>query len=877
MLKANDQVTGIVVAGPFSGASAFSLVRNVLRDFVSTGSASSITGVSLSGGANVLNVSKNKLINYQSASLTGSVNGIVITATGEYVIQNNIVAALSATNAGGQSRVNGILIHTGTQVRLFYNTVRLSSSSNATNFGSNALFASSTPSLELRNNIFINESVANGTGQTVSFRRSASSLVNYVPTSNCNIFYAGPSSSSNLLFCAPNTSCQTLSAMQTALAPRENLSFSQPPLFTSLNTLSPFFLHLSDSQSYPAESSGVNLAGIADDLDDDVRQGNPGYAGTGLAPDLGADEAESYTLPCSSATTPTINGVSEYCVGQIANFYSSGPPAGTGINYQWKFSSSASGPFQNLPGATTSEYSISLNSVGVFFITLEETCSNTSVTTSSGIFSVTVNAQPTLTLPQVALLCSGGSYSLNSVSNANTYYWQGPAAYTSTNSIAVLQQLQSSSGGVYTLMVSANGCTTSGTMTVSVSEVNLALEASPSVICSGGTSTLSAIGNATLYLWNGIPNSGSLTVSPALTSVYTVQAIGLGLCSATKTIQIAVVSPTISARNGTICAPANTATVGVDTFTPSQVYWYATPQSVFPIASGTSINVSNTTLATYAKSFLLEPQAFNAISNSPTPTSSFVWDVLPATNLVMRDFDLAFTSTAACVVSLYYRNGTFQGFAGNQSAWSLLASTIVNPLGIGLLSPCNFSISQFCPINQVNSFYLAVSGNSFSVSSASLAALANADLSLSNGLVGQVFNPGSNYYGFEGRIKYSVEICSSPMATVNVLSGVAPVLSLTPSSLTLCPAAQATIHASGANMYSWSTGSSNPVLSITGSQNQTVVVTGTSTLGCSATASLAVYVRTIQSPSLSASANLVCPHQAVQLFASGAMSYTWSH
>src|SRR4030095_1066344 len=40
------------------------------------------------------------------------------------------------------------------------------------------------------------------------------------------------------------------------------------------------------------ESHAVNIAGITDDYDVDIRQGNPGYAGTGTAPDVGADEFE---------------------------------------------------------------------------------------------------------------------------------------------------------------------------------------------------------------------------------------------------------------------------------------------------------------------------------------------------------------------------------------------------------------------------------------------------------------------------------------------------------------------------------------------------------------------------------------------------------
>ena len=52
------------------------------------------------------------------------------------------------------------------------------------------------------------------------------------------------------------------------------------------------------------ESGAVNIAGITDDYDMDIRQGNPGYVGTGTAPDVGADEFNGIALDLSP---PAIN------------------------------------------------------------------------------------------------------------------------------------------------------------------------------------------------------------------------------------------------------------------------------------------------------------------------------------------------------------------------------------------------------------------------------------------------------------------------------------------------------------------------------------------------------------------------------------------
>jgi hypothetical protein len=75
------------------------------------------------------------------------------------------------------------------------------------------------------------------------------------------------------------------------MSPRESESFFDIPPFIGGSTL-PLNLKLStDSLNY-AESHAENITAITTDWEGDVRQGNPGYTGTGTAPDIGADEGE---------------------------------------------------------------------------------------------------------------------------------------------------------------------------------------------------------------------------------------------------------------------------------------------------------------------------------------------------------------------------------------------------------------------------------------------------------------------------------------------------------------------------------------------------------------------------------------------------------
>ena len=88
------------------------------------------------------------------------------------------------------------------------------------------------------------------------------------------------------------------------IAPRDSASFSENPTFLSTTGSSANFLHIDPTVATRIESGGANIAGITDDFDGDIRQGNPGYVGTGTAPDVGADE---YAGTAPDLTPPAIS------------------------------------------------------------------------------------------------------------------------------------------------------------------------------------------------------------------------------------------------------------------------------------------------------------------------------------------------------------------------------------------------------------------------------------------------------------------------------------------------------------------------------------------------------------------------------------------
>ncbi len=127
-------------------------------------------------------------------------------------------------------------------------------------------------------------------------------------------------------------------------------------------------------------------------------------------------------------------------------------------------------------------------------------------------------------------------------------------------------------------------------VSVTPTNVSVTASASPTVICTGNSTTLTASGGIT-YTWMPGGLSGtSITVTPTVTTTYTVTAL-VANCYASTTVTVTVnPNPVVTVNSPTICA-GNFATLtasGATTYT-----WM--PGGL----TGSSINVSPTTTTTY--------------------------------------------------------------------------------------------------------------------------------------------------------------------------------------------------------------------------------------------------------------------------------------
>lgn len=339
---------GATFNGIFCSVGTISISGNQVYGLNSSGTTGgvggSVNGIQIATTTNTFNIFKNKIYNISTNSTgTGNlVNGILI-GTGSGSVYNNLIGNLSAGFSAGTDAVRGISLTATTtlsNLNVLYNTVYLNATSTGANFGSSGIFhtgstTATTAALNLRNNIIINESVPNGTGLTLAFRRGTANATNMLTTSNNNLLYAGAPGASRLIYTDGTTPQQTLTGFQTSVLPiGQNInSFTGEVSFTASGyaTAGNFFISLTGSSTdflkpvngivTQVESGAQNISSpvISDDYSSAIRSGNAGYTGIGTNPDVGAFEFAGVSPAPAIVLNNVTPGTSTLCVVAARN------------------------------------------------------------------------------------------------------------------------------------------------------------------------------------------------------------------------------------------------------------------------------------------------------------------------------------------------------------------------------------------------------------------------------------------------------------------------------------------------------------------------------------------------------------------------------
>ncbi len=117
--------------------------------------------------------------------------------------------------------------------------------------------------------------------------------------------------------------------------------------------------------------------------------------------------------------------------------------------------------------------------------------------------------------------------------------------------------------------------------------------------------------------------------------------------------------------------------------------------------------------------------------------------------------------------------------------------------------------------------------------------------------------------------------CSSSSA-ITVSVNPLPIVTIISNYTRTCAGSSATLQASGANLYSWSNGSTGPSTTINPTMNTTYSLTAVNALGCVATFTYNQVVDPIPSLTVNTTSNRICLGETATLSVNGAFSYFWN-
>lgn len=413
--------------------------------------------------------------------------------------------------------------------------------------------------------------------------------------------------------------------------------------------------------------------------------------------------------------------------------------------------------------------------------------------------TLTVNALPIITItPTNSVICIGTSATLTA-NGASTYTWVSP----SSNATSVVVT-PGTSGVTYTVNGTTIGCTSQRTITINTNSPPTLTISGNSVVCSGNSTTLTAL-TANTYSWSNGTTSSLNVVSPTTNTIYT--AVGTntyatGNCTTSATFSINVDAlPVVTAisSNTAICFGSNA------TITPGGANTYTLLNSGANIITNTIVSPLSTTTYTVGGT-----NTTTGCSNTETITL-IVNNNPTLTTTVGGVMNVTCLGTPTGSIS-----NTASGTSGYSYSWTpaVSATNTATGLGSGVYS---------ATVTDVNGCSASVS-NTIAAPSSSLslsAATTTASCGSSNGSATLTPSGGwSSAYNYSWESSVSTSSISGGYAagtytvvvtdangcsvtqTVNITNPNSPIINASSSIASICPGMNTTITPSGANSYS---------------------------------------------------------------------------
>ncbi len=372
------------------------------------------------------------------------------------------------------------------------------------------------------------------------------------------------------------------------------------------------------------------------------------------------------------------------------------------------------------------------------------------------------------------------------------------------------------------------------------------------------------------YQWNfGDGSAVSTATNPVHTytasGTYAVKLKSLGCLSSTDSITkpayITISTPANPTTTG--ASRCGTGTVSLGATGGPQLYWYATPTPTgVPLTIGTNYVTpsigSNTTY--YVVNTATNAAVFGAPTSSASGTGSNY-----TTATAYDYFDVYQPCTLRSVIA-------YASVAGNRtielrnSANAIITSTVINMVvGANTLN-LNFALPVATGLrlglnsaSAVNLFRTNSGGPAYPLNIGGLLDIQGTSAAT------------AGYFYFYYNWQVQKDACTS--AAIPVTATVSPGPALAVNSSTICNGQSTNLTVSGATTYSWSSGQTTSVISVTPGTTTSYTVYGT-TSSCTSSSITSVVVN--PNPTVTVNSAVICNGQSTNLTASGAATYSWS-
>lgn len=372
------------------------------------------------------------------------------------------------------------------------------------------------------------------------------------------------------------------------------------------------------------------------------------------------------------------------------------------------------------------------------------------------------------------------------------------------------------------------------------------LTVNSATICSGQSVLLTANGAST-YTWSTGPNTSTISVSPAITSVYTVTGSSSGCPSFTTATVTVNTASTIAVSSASVCAGQSaTLTAG-----PATSYTWSNGGNI----STNAVTPALTTVYTLTANI----SGCNVVN-----TGTVTVNPLPITSA---------NSVTICAGN----SATLTANGATTYSWSTTAlsnSIVVNPA-----ITTNYTVTGFqngCSTSTVVSVVISTLGT-LPVNSATICAGQNATLTA---------GAATSYSWSTGSTTNSIVVSPSATtlyslvanvggclftgnATVSVINSATVVVNQP----IICAGQSATLIAAGATTYSWSTGALSNSIVVSPIATTIYTITGNPG-GCATVTAATVIVN--PTPTVASGNASICAGQSVTLNAVGATTYLWN-